>query len=149
MKKILLITLIFILISPLANAGIKFDAPIWEQVGKLVCRGEYSYTCSNGNCEKFQSEIMWEINFERSSIKYLNMDYSEEIRDKFFKYYSELETSVQVIFVEGRMLEFNTDKLKEQVLNEIETILLDIEFPNEYSNYTSVASRFTKLTCYG
>ena len=91
---------------------------------------------------------MWEINFKRSTVEYLTLKFSEKIRDKFFKNYSELETSVQVIFIEGWVVEFNTDKLKGGLINEIEAVMSDVEFRDAYSDNNVEASRITKMTCY-
>ena len=91
---------------------------------------------------------MWEINFKRSTVEYLTLKFSVKIRDKFFKNYSELATSVQVIFIEGWVVEFNTDKLKGRLINEIEAVMSDVEFRDAYSDNNVEASRITKMTCY-
>ena len=111
MRSFLIFILLFFGFANPSFAGFTNNKPIWEQINKLICRGEYSFECVNGSCKKRESTAIWEINFLKNRVEYLTLEHTEEIRGKYFKDF-DLENdiglgSTNVIFLDGRVMDFN------------------------------------------
>jgi hypothetical protein len=109
MRSFLIFILLFFGFANPSFAEFANNKPIWEQINKLICRGEYSFECVSGSCKKGVSTAIWEIDFLENRVKYLNVESTEEIREKYFKYYGPELGSKNVIFLHGRLMDFDLD----------------------------------------
>jgi hypothetical protein len=91
--------------------------PVWEQLDKLVCEGVVNYSCDmKAKCGKINSTALWEVDFKNAEVVYLNSTSREKIIGRYFKYYEELSTANNVIFIQGRLMSFIGESNKDEFI---------------------------------
>ena len=110
--RILIITSLTVLNnSPIFSAELRNDRPLWSQVDTLICSSQSMMDCMKGKCETRKPNAIWKIDFPNKKIEFLTsikMIYS--IRQSFFEYYNSIKESKHVIFLNGRIMDFNLDE---------------------------------------
>ena len=79
-------SIVFILLTHNAFSELKNSIPIWSQVTKLICLGQYRIECSNTTCSKKPLTAKWKVDFINEKINILNFDYTYEFKGKYFKF---------------------------------------------------------------
>jgi hypothetical protein len=116
MNKIIFL-IFFIFLSNNAFSKLRNDIPIWSQVNKLICLGQYRLQCSNTICSKKDLTAKWKVDFINEKINILTIDYNYDFQGKYFKFYGKNIGSVNSILLHGRLMEFDLDDMNEGYIN--------------------------------
>ena len=110
-------SIVFILLTHNAFSELRNSIPIWSQVTKLICLGQYRIECSNTTCSKKPLTAKWKVDFINEKINILNFDYTYEFKGKYFKFYGKNIGSVNSILLHGRVMEFDLDNVNNDFIN--------------------------------
>lgn len=135
MKKLTLIIILLYLVIFSSGAYAKYrnDIPIWEQVEKLICVGEYWLTCNKNKCIENKSTARWLVDFIEEKVtilpategilstlkgslkKKLNSGFTYNFHGKYFEFYTHNKSGVHSILLHGRVINFGLDKSTDNI----------------------------------
>jgi hypothetical protein len=135
MKKLtfIIILLSLVIFSNGAYAKYRHDIPIWKQVEKLICMGEYWLTCNKNKCIENKSTARWLVDFIEEKVtilpategilstlkgslkKKLNSELTYNFHGKYFEFYTYNKSGMSSILLHGNVIRFGLDKSTDNI----------------------------------
>ena len=117
-KKKFIFYVVAMMLSSHSVAELTNSIPLWEQTNKLICSGVSRFQCQETGCDKGESTALWEIDFPNKKIDMMlsSGKTSINIGAKYFDIYNSA-SSKHVIFLDGRILDFDMDRKLSSVIH--------------------------------